>query len=279
VVAFTDSTVRANGVDLYCELTGDGEPLVLGHGGWTDAGAWQFVAPRLAGSFQVLAYDRRAHSRSGRPAGRWLRRAEEDDLAALIEALGLAPAHLVGTSYGASISLGLASRRPELVRSVFAHEPALVGILEASAELRPMAAEVRALLEAVARMLRAGDIEAGTSRFVEGVLGPGMWQQLPATMRRTFMANAPAYVDMLGDAGWADLDVAALPGRTWPLCLTDGGRSPRWLPTIVATLARAIGGVDRHTFEGAGHSPHLTAPDEFVRTVTDFARAYARLSH
>jgi len=270
-VTLTEATVRANGVDLYCELGGSGDPLVLVHGGWTDATAWQFVGPPLAASFRVLAYDRRGHSRSARPAQHASRRTNEDDLAALVEAFDLAPAYLVGTSYGASISLGLAARRPDLVRGVFAHEPVLLSVLARSA-----ADEVRAGLGTVRQILATGDLEAGTSRFVEATLGTGMWRRLPAGMRRTFMNNAPTFVDMLDDPAWADLDTEALADRPWPARLTDGGQSPRWLSSIVTELARAMGEVTRHTFADAGHSPHLTSPDEFVRAVADFARTAER---
>jgi pimeloyl-ACP methyl ester carboxylesterase len=159
---------------------------------------------------------------------------------------------------------------------VFAHEPALPGLLTRTGGLRSTAAEIRASLDAVGHILAAGDIEAGTSQFVEGMLGSGMWQRLPAGMRRTFMANAPTFLDMLEDPAWADLNAGALPGRCWPARLTDGGQSPPWLPTIVTELARAMGDVERYTFADAGHSPHLTSPDEFVHTVTDFARPERR---
>ena len=71
-------------------------------------GGVELHAGRLARTFSVIRYDRRGHSRS-QYAGPAPRRRDEDDLA---EALGLGPAHLVGTSYGASISLALAVRRP-----------------------------------------------------------------------------------------------------------------------------------------------------------------------
>jgi pimeloyl-ACP methyl ester carboxylesterase len=263
-------------VDLYYELTGSGHPLVLVHGGWTDARAWQFVGPALAESFQVLAYDRRGQSRSQRPAAPAPRHTHEADLAALIEAFDLAPAYQVGTSYGGSISLGLAARRPDLVRGVFAHEPALPGVLTRNSELRSTAGEVRAGLAAVGQVLATGEVETGTSRFVEATLGPGMCQRLPAGMRHAFMANAPTFLDMLDNPAWADLDPGALSGRSCPVRLTDGGQSPRWPPTIAIEIARAMGGVERHTFADAGHSPHLTSPDEFVPTVADFVHSSGR---
>ena len=63
----SDAETEANGVRLYYEIHGGGEPLVLVHGSWVDATRWRFVVPGLAESFRVLVYDRRGHSRSERP--------------------------------------------------------------------------------------------------------------------------------------------------------------------------------------------------------------------
>ena len=62
------TVARVNGVDLYYEVHGAGEPLVLVHGSWSDAATWRQVVPAMADSFRVLVYDRRGHSRSERPA-------------------------------------------------------------------------------------------------------------------------------------------------------------------------------------------------------------------
>jgi pimeloyl-ACP methyl ester carboxylesterase len=61
---------RVNGVELYYELSGSGEPLVLVHGSWGDHHNWDAVAGSPAQSFQVLTFDRRGHSASERPAGK-----------------------------------------------------------------------------------------------------------------------------------------------------------------------------------------------------------------
>src|SRR3712207_4797535 len=98
---------RIDGAELHHQLTGRGDPLVLVHGAWTDHTSWQFVVPALSRSHRVLVYDRRGHSRSERPPGEAPRSRHEDDLAGLLEALDLAPAVLVGNSFGGSIALGL----------------------------------------------------------------------------------------------------------------------------------------------------------------------------
>lgn len=164
---------RVNGAKLFYELAGSDDPLVLVHGSWVDHTSWQFVAPDLKRSFQVFTYDRRGHSLSERALGLGSRREDEEDLAALMEALNLAPAHIVGNSFGGSIALGLAARRPDLFRSLIVHEAPLMGLVADDAELRPLMMEVQGRFEAVLAQFRAGDIAGGTKRFVEEIaLGP-----------------------------------------------------------------------------------------------------------
>jgi pimeloyl-ACP methyl ester carboxylesterase len=103
---------RVNGVNLFYESTGSGDPLVLIHGSWEDHNSWRLVVPDLARSFRVMTYDRRGHSLSERPLGQGSRREDEEDLAALMEALDLAPAHVAGNSFDGSIALGLISSLP-----------------------------------------------------------------------------------------------------------------------------------------------------------------------
>ena len=235
------------------------------HGSWTDHTAFDAVVEPLARSFQVIRYDRRGHSRSQYGPAAAPRRRDEDDLAELIEALGLGPAHLVGTSYGAAISLALAIRRPELVRSVLAHEPPLLGLVPDPA--------VEALLASVQDQLAAGDIADGTRRFFEeAVLGPGAWERLPEPLRRAAMGNAQTFIDLRDDPGWATLDVPALSQVPLPILFTAGETSPDWLRRTPAAVA-ARAGIPTRTISGAGHSPHLTHPDALVAVIEDFTGA------
>ncbi|MFD7080404.1 alpha/beta fold hydrolase [Streptomyces sp. NPDC059918] len=263
---------RVNGLDLYYEIVGEGDPLVLVHGSWVDHETWQRVVPRLARSFRVLVYDRRGHSRSERPPGQGSRRQDEDDLASLIELLG-APAHVAANSFGASTALGLAARRPDLLRSLTAHEPPLMGVVgDGDQELRPVLRAMEAALDGVLAALRAGEDRAGAQRFVdEVVIGPGGWERLPERYRATLTANAPTFADEHGDPDWARLDLARLAGFPGPALLTFGSESPPWFPVIVGKLAAALGGRARmRTLAGDGHVPHLTHPDRYADDLTEF---------
>ena len=147
-----------NGTRLFYELSRSGDPLVLVHGSWVDHKDWQLIVPGLTKSFRVHTYDRRGHSLSERPLGPGSRREDEEDLAALIEALDLAPAHVAAHSFGASTALGLAARRPDLFRSLLVHEAPLMGIVADDAKLRPLMKELQDGFESVLGQLRAGDI-------------------------------------------------------------------------------------------------------------------------
>ncbi|MCX5192541.1 alpha/beta hydrolase [Streptomyces sp. NBC_00249] len=263
------------GPGLFYEVFGEGDPLVLVHGSWNDHTSWlPAVEADVRASYRVIAYDRRGHGRSGNAPGQGTRRQDEDDLAAVIEELGPGPAHVAGNSFGASVALGLAARRPELVRTVTAHEPPLVTLLagdpQALAELAPAAASIEAALA----LLREGEHAAGARLFVEEVaMGPGMWEQLPPQARERFVSNAPTWLDEQSDPHWADLDLDGLARCPAPVLLSGGGLSPAWLGAVLDRLAASLPHARRQTLEGAGHIPHMTHPQQYVAALKRFLRA------
>ncbi len=101
-----------NGIRFYSEWHGEGAPVVLVHGSWGDHHNWDLVAPRIAETHTVVTYDRRGHSQSEGSTAQGSVHEDVADLAALIETTGIAPAHVIGNSAGAIISLHLAADRP-----------------------------------------------------------------------------------------------------------------------------------------------------------------------
>jgi pimeloyl-ACP methyl ester carboxylesterase len=157
------ATARVNGIQLFYELHGAGAvPVVLVHGSWDSHHDWDLVVPPLAKVFRVLTYDRRGHSQSERPAGQGSVREDVADLAALLEHLDLAPAWVVGNSFGASIALRLASEHPELFRGLIAHEPPLFSLLGSDPGLASMLTDVRSKIRAVVERIASGDHSGAT---------------------------------------------------------------------------------------------------------------------
>jgi len=264
------SEAEVNGVRIYYELHGEGDPLVLVHGSWTDATGWGLVAPGLAESFRVLVYDRRGHSRSERPDAPGSVDEDGDDLAALLEALELAPAHVVTNSYGGNIALRLAIRRPDVFRWLSCHEPPLWGLLEGDAESEAMLEQGARSLESVGRRIAEGDHEGAARQFVEEVaFGPGAWEnELPPEVRAIMIQNAPTFLDELRDPAQLSVDEEALARLEVPVRLTEGSESPPVFPRVLERLAELIPAVARETIEGAAHVPHQQAPERYVEVTT-----------
>jgi len=264
--------ISVNGTELYYEINGASEiPMVLVHGSWGDHHNWNTVVPALARSFRVLTFDRRGHSQSAREQAPGTLHDDVMDVVALVEALELAPAHIVGNSFGASITLRLACERPDLFKSLSAHEPPLFALLEGDAKLQAPLAAMDQRVGAVAELLRSGEIDAGARLFVETIaFGPGAWDSAPERMRQTFISNALTWFDELQDPGWNRLDLQRLQRFTKPALLTRGDQSPPFFPAVVAQVARALPQASQHLFAGAGHVPHLEQPEAYVNVLTGF---------
>lgn len=264
--------ISVNGTQLYYEINGASDvPMVLVHGSWGDHHNWDTVVPALARSFRVLTFDRRGHSRSAREDAPGTLHDDVMDVVALVEALEFAPAHIVGNSFGASITLRLACERPDLFRSLTAHEPPLFALLEGDAMLQAPLAAMDQRVGAVAELLRSGDVNAGAQLFVETIaFGPGAWDSLPERMRQTFISNALTWFEELQDPDWNRLDLHRLQRFTKPALLTRGDQSPPFFPAVVAQVARALPQASQHLFAGAGHVPHLEQTGAYVEVLTAF---------
>lgn len=107
--------ISANGGLVEYDRRGSGAPLVLLHGGEADMAMWRRVVPLLEERFTVVNYNQRDTGASQHPGGDYGMADLADDTAALIEALELERAHIVGTSYGGVIAQELALRHPERV--------------------------------------------------------------------------------------------------------------------------------------------------------------------
>ena len=272
------ATANVNGVQLYYELSGSGQiPLVLVHGSWTSHHSWDLVVPGLAESFRVLVYDRRGHSRSQRPAAQGSVREDVADLAALVEQLGFAPAWVAGNSFGGSITLRLAAERPDLLRGVMAHEPPLFSLLAGDPAVAPMLEATGKRIGAVVARIASGDHAGAAELFVETVaFGPGAWAKLPPDLRRTFIENAPTFQDEANDPQQLAFDLDWIKAFPRPALLSAGDQSPPTFGPVVALLATALPGAEVHTFHGAGHIPHVTHPEAYVKAMVDFARRHPR---
>ena len=110
--------VKVNDVQLYHEVHGQGEPLVLIMGLGANTRGWDMQVPAFSREFQVVAFDNRGSGRSDKPATPYSMRLFADDTAGLMDALGIASAHVYGVSMGGFIAQELAFSYPQRVRTL-----------------------------------------------------------------------------------------------------------------------------------------------------------------
>jgi pimeloyl-ACP methyl ester carboxylesterase len=261
------SPLNVNGLDFHVEQSGSGDPLVLIHGSWGSTKRWSLIVDDLARSFHVVNYDRRGHGGSASSAEPATRIDQENDLAGLIEQLGIAPVHLVGSSFGAAMALSLAARRPDLVRSVCAHEPPFIGF----AADHPAVVRASGEMAELVGLIEAGERERAARGFVERIaIGPGSWPMMPDEVREQMVRHADTFAGEMRDPAWGS---ASLDGIDCPVLITCGDGSPAWFTPTTAAAVDAIPHASLLAIAGAGHVPHVTHPDEYAEVLTRFAAA------
>ena len=143
----TGNYAVVNGLNMYYEIHGTGEPLVLLHGGVGASEMFGPVLPMLAENRQIIAVHLQAHGRTAdinRPLSFELM---ADDIAALLKHLGLERADIMGYSLGGGVALQTAIRHPDVVRKLvfistpFKRDGFYPEVLENMAQMGPEAAK------------------------------------------------------------------------------------------------------------------------------------------
>jgi len=257
--------VSANGIDIYCEWHGPaGAPvLVLNNGILMNAAAsWAPQTAAFAASYRVLQYDCRGQGQTDHPAGPYSMDQHADDLAALLDVLGVRRAHLLGISYGGEVSQAFALRHRERVRSL--------ALADTVSEVGP---ELRLIVEGWKAAALSGDADLF-------FLVTAPWNFSPAFIERHAAVIAAAReryrtLDLPAVARLCDafLDVNFTPRLRQldvPACIIVGDQDFLKGPRYAQILHDAISGSRLHLLAGAGHAASWEAAGEFNRLVLSF---------
>jgi len=111
-------TVRSNGISIYYEVQGRGDPVLIIGGLATDLSQIGSLVNALSEKHQVISFDNRGAGRTDKPDAPYTVEMMAEDAAGLLSEIGISPVNLLGISLGGRIAITLTLTRPELVKSL-----------------------------------------------------------------------------------------------------------------------------------------------------------------
>jgi pimeloyl-ACP methyl ester carboxylesterase len=265
-------TVRVNGVELHYIEKGIGVPVIFVHGGLEDYRAWADQVEAFSSRYHAVAYSRRFNfpNAGAVVADDYSASVDAEDLAALIRRLKLAPAHVIGYSYGAYAALLLARSHPELVRSLVLAEPPVLHLLPGIAGGEPLLSEFMSQVwQPAAAGFRLSD-EAGVRAAVNGFGEIGYsgtdqrmtFASLPPEIRALLLENAPEWRALTRSKdAFPSLPIGAIERIETPVLLMGGARSLRLAHAIDGLLGRTLPHATRVVIADATHDMWSEHPE------------------
>jgi pimeloyl-ACP methyl ester carboxylesterase len=259
------------GVSLNYEITGDGEPLLLVMGTSGSIGLWAEKVPRLAERYRVIAFDNRGLGGSGRGEGPITSASMAEDAAALLEALDVPSAHVLGWSLGSAAVQELALAHPRLVASAVLY--ATWGRCDGFQ---------RSIFTALRHPYAHRDIEAALVvaglAFSPRLLDHPDFLQLLEPLAPFFPQDEAqmAVTTEQWDADLAHDTLDRLSGISAPTLVVVGEQdllTPPWQAKAVADRIPDAR-YELVTGQGSSHCLHLERPEDLVMVVTDFLKEH-----
>jgi 3-oxoadipate enol-lactonase len=255
--------VIANGIAQFYERRGAGPPLVLIHALGVDHRMWEAQSRQLDDVCTVYSYDVRGHGLTDVPAGPYTLLDFAEDLAGLLDALGVAEAHLVGLSMGGIIAQQFAISWPDRVRSLVLADTAS----EYNQEARRQLAERARIVD-----------ERGMAPVVESIIGRWFTEEFQRTnpdsvnqIRISLIATMPmGYASSCRAVGSVDLTEGLVSIRV-PTLVLVGSEDRSTPPETALRIHEYIPGSSYEVIPGAAHLSNVSNPREFndgvIRTV------------
>ena len=262
-------TVQANGQELYYELHGEGPPLVLVMGIGYDSSLWTLAqVPVLSTQFQVILVDNRDAGRSSKARNPYEIADMADDLAGLLDALGIQRSHVLGLSMGGMIALEFALR----------HGDRLDRLVVAGTGAAPARSAVDPIQ--IWSWVKANDATGevfGGQQFVSLFSTEFLRNHEAVRDTAELLASNPypispeAYGRQAGAYRQFD-SLDRLAGITAPTLVVVGEQDLLTPPWIAREVAEAIPGARFEVIRGDGssHVVPIERPDEFNRLVSGF---------
>src|SRR5262249_20435355 len=252
--------VTVNGAALHLVEAGQGAPLLLLHG-WPEFWlTWEPVMTRLQDRFRLIAPDLRGFGDSGKPHGPFGPHDHAADMLALLDALGIAQAGIVGHDVGGAAGIGARMGAPDRLNEIWYQSfhqmdiaPVVVGASRQSCE-----AYIAHFLRHWAH--RKSAFDDVLPAFVENFLKPG---NLAGGFAHYRASHAGRVAMMKGEA-------PPLPPITLPACVRWAEHDPLFPSAWTDRLNETFADPDLAPFPGVGHFPHREDPDRAAGEIAAF---------
>ena len=263
------ATININGVDIYYELHGQGDPLVLIAGYTCDHTFWNAMLDELAEKFQVLIFDNRGIGQTKDNGTTFTLETVAEDTMALVRQLGLIHPHILGQSMGGAIAQIIAKKYPEKINKLIILNSAAkfntrtVKAIESLLNLRKENVSFDVLIEASIPWFFSSDYLAkpeNISTFKE-ILRNNPYPQSIQDQERQFRTIPP-----FDSRDW----IHEIKATTLVIAAEEDIVA---LPTESQQLANTIPNAQFITISG-GHSSPLEQPNEVNKAILKFLNAY-----
>jgi 3-oxoadipate enol-lactonase len=255
-----------NGAQLYYQVSGEGDPLLLLHAGVADNRMWDDQVGAFSQRYMVIRFDMRGFGQSAVPPGPI---SSHEDVVGLLSFLHVKKAYVVGQSYGGHVAIDFALAYPEMVAALILGAPNVSGY-EFSEETRRFGAEEDELLS---RGDIAGATELNLRMWVDGPYRTP--DQVDASVRERVreMQFHAFTMPVPEDADWQPLAPRAIKrlGEIQvPTLIIVGDQDVSEFLKLADLVAEGIAKAEKVVIPGAAHLPNMEKPEEFNRIVLDF---------
>jgi 3-oxoadipate enol-lactonase len=269
---------KVNGVNLYYEITGSGPTVIQIGGAVNGHEGYALITPHMKEHFTVIDFDHRGYGQSDRPAQKYTMETWVDDMAGLLDALGIEKCHVHGGSMGGFIACLFGARYPERVdRLVFNGAVAkcdwmsrtFFHLWKRTAQQFGLGSEELALMLLTHAFSRTYLDEMVTA----GNLHSLSWMQESITRNASLeifcdACDAMAETDVTGVLGQVTAPTLVLHGDEDPLTPLDAGPGGAGARKI----AEGIPGAELYLLRGCGHGVLFERPEEAVGKAISFLK-------
>lgn len=255
--------VDTGAISLFYREQGSGQPpVLLIHELGGSGESWNGVLPRLAVAHRVIAPDLRNAGQSEKPPGAVELDDLADDLAALLDALRIEAADIVGSALGSLVGVVMALRHTARVRRLV--------LCACAPEISDTARDY--LAKRAERVRREGMRPAAEASLRNAF--PDLHEAARRAYRPHFLANDPAgYAELSEALTRLQLTPADFGCIAAPSLVIQGAHDFIWPPETGRRVAELIAGTRFHLLPDGAHFPHLQVPDALATVVLDFLGA------